>query len=70
MTNPNPFIRRRQDNTGFLLFEPSGSAVINQPYNPGTGDVFHSKEEIYEYVTSSIMVSPPFQLIDDLTDNI
>ena len=41
--------------------------VIDQPYNPGSGDKFHSKDEIYQYVSSSIMTSPQYNPIDDLT---
>jgi hypothetical protein len=42
--------------------------TIQQPYNPGTGDIFHSQEEIYQYVTSSVMTIPGYNPIDDLTD--
>ena len=41
--------------------------TIQQPYNPGSGDIFHSKDEIYQYVSSSIMTSPQYNPIDDLT---
>ncbi len=30
-------------------------------------DIFHSKDEIYQYVSSSIMTSPQYNPIDDLT---
>ena len=68
MTNLIPFFKRYQNNTGFNVFDASGSMTIQQPYNPGTGDTFHSQEEIYQYVTSSIMSSPQYNPIDDLTD--
>jgi hypothetical protein len=68
MTNLIPYFKRYQNNTGFNVFNESGSMTIQQPYNPGTGDVFHSQEEIYQYVTSSIMTIPGYNPIDDLTD--
>jgi len=68
MTNLIPYFKRYQNNTGFNVFNESGSMTIQQPYNPGTGDVFHSQEEIYQYVTSSIMTMPGYNPIDDLTD--
>ena len=69
MTNSIPFFTRYYNNTGFNVFNESGSMVIQQPYNPGTGDLFHSKEEIYSYISSSIMTMPQYNPIDDLTDN-
>ena len=68
MTNLIPYFKRYQNNTGFNVFNESGSMTIQQPYNPGTGDIFHSQEEIYQYVTSSIMTMPGYNPIDDLTD--
>ncbi len=68
MTNLIPYFKRYQNNTGFNVFNESGSMTIQQPYNPGTGDIFHSQEEIYQYVTSSIMQIPEYNPIDDLTD--
>ncbi len=68
MTNLIPYFKRYQNNTGFNVFNESGSMTIQQPYNPGTGDIFHSQEEIYQYVTSSIMTIPGYNPIDDLTD--
>jgi hypothetical protein len=68
MTNLIPYFKRYQNNTVFNVFNESGSMTIQQPYNPGTGDVFHSQEEIYQYVTSSIMTIPGYNPIDDLTD--
>jgi hypothetical protein len=68
MTNLIPYFKRYQNNTGFNVFNESGSMTIQQPYNPGTGDVFHSQEEIYQYVTSSVMTIPGYNPIDDLTD--
>jgi hypothetical protein len=68
MTNLIPYFKRYQNNTGFNVFNESGSMTIQQPYNPGTGDLFHSQEEIYQYVTSSIMTMPGYNPIDDLTD--
>jgi hypothetical protein len=68
MTNLIPYFKRYQNNTGFNVFNESGSMTIQQPYNPGTGDVFHSQEEIYQYVTSSVMTMPGYNPIDDLTD--
>jgi hypothetical protein len=68
MTNLIPYLKRYQNNTGFNVFNESGSMTIQQPYNPGTGDVFHSQEEIYQYVTSSVMTMPGYNPIDDLTD--
>ena len=68
MTNLIPYLKRYQNNTGFNVFNESGSMTIQQPYNPGTGDIFHSQEEIYQYVTSSIMTMPGYNPIDDLTD--
>jgi hypothetical protein len=68
MTNLIPYFKRYQNNTGFNVFNESGSMTIQQPYNPGTGDIFHSQEEIYQYVTSSVMTIPGYNPIDDLTD--
>ena len=68
MTSQLPYFKRYQNNTGFNVFNESGSMTIQQPYNPGSGDVFHSKEEIYQYVTSSIMTMIQYNPIDDLTD--
>ena len=68
MTNLIPYFKRYQNNTGFNVFNESGSMTIQQPYNPGTGDIFHSQEEIYQYVTSSIMTMTQYNPIDDLTD--
>jgi hypothetical protein len=68
MTNLIPYFKRYQNNTGFNVFNESGSMTIQQPYNPGTGDIFHSQEEIYQYVTSSVMTMPGYNPIDDLTD--
>lgn len=68
MTNLIPYFKRYQNNTGFNVFNESGSMTIQQPYNPGTGDIFHSQEEIYQYVSSSIMTIPGYNPIDDLTD--
>lgn len=67
MTNQNSYFIRYYNNTGFNVFDASGSMKIQQPYNPGTADVFHSKEEIYQYISSSIMVMPNYNPIDDLT---
>jgi len=67
MTNQLPYFIRYHNNTGFNVFNVSGSMTIQQPYNPGTGDIFHSKDEIYQYVSSSIMTSPQYNPIDDLT---
>jgi hypothetical protein len=68
MTNLIPYFKRYQNNTGFNVFNVSGSMTIQQPYNPSSGDIFHSKEEIYQYVSSSIMTIPEYNPIDDLTD--
>ncbi len=68
MTNLIPYFKRYQNNTGFNVFNASGSIVIQQPYNPSSGDIFHSQEEIYQYVSSSIMTMPGYDPIDDLTD--
>ena len=68
MTNLIPFFKRYPNNTGFNVFNVSGSMTIQQPYNPGSGDVFHSKEEIYQYISSSIMIMPDYNPIDDATD--
>jgi hypothetical protein len=68
MTNLIPYFKRYQNNTGFNVFNESGSMTIQQPYNPGTGDLFHSQEEIYQYVSSSVMTIPGYNPIDDLTD--
>ena len=68
MTNLIPFFTRKSDNSGFFVFDCSGSLKINQPYNPYSGDIFHSKEEIYQYVSSSIMIMPDYNPIDDATD--
>jgi len=68
MTNLIPYFKRYQNNTGFNVFNESGSMTIQQPYNPGTGDIFHSQEEIYQYVSSSVMIIPGYNPIDDLTD--
>jgi hypothetical protein len=68
MTDLIPYIKRYPNNTGFNVFNVSGSITIQQPYNPGSGDLFHSKEEIYQYVSSSIMIMPEYNPIDDLTD--
>jgi len=68
MTNLIPYFKRYQNNTGFNVFNESGPMTIQQPYNPGTGDIFHSQEEIYQYVTSSVMTIPGYNPIDDLTD--
>ena len=70
MTNLIPFFKRYYNNSGFDVYNESGSMVIQQPYNPSSGDIFHSKEEIYSYVSSSIMTNPGYNPIDDLTDNI
>ena len=70
MTNLLPFFKRKFDDSGFFVFDCSGSLKINQPYNPGTGDIFHSKDEIYQYISSSIMTSPEYNPIDDLTDSV
>ena len=67
MTNQLPYFIRYHNNTGFNVFNVSGSMTIQQPYNPGSGDIFHSKDEIYQYVSSSIMTSPQYNPIDDLT---
>lgn len=67
MTNLIPFFIRKENNSGFGVYTESGSLVIDQPYNPGAGDIFHSKDEIYQYVSSSIMTSPQYNPIDDLT---
>jgi hypothetical protein len=48
MTNLIPFFKRYPNNTGFNVFDASGSMTMQQPYNPGTGDTFHSQEEIYQ----------------------
>ena len=68
MTNLIPFFKRYQNNTGFNVFDASGSMTMQQPYDPGTGSPFSSQEEIYQYVTSSIMTMPQYNPIDDLTD--
>ena len=67
MTNQLPYFIRYHNNTGFNVFNVSGSMTIQQPYNPGSGDIFHSKDEIYQYVSSSIMTSPQYNPVDDLT---
>lgn len=67
MTNQNSYFIRYYNNSGFNVFDASGSMKIQQPYNPGTGDSFHSKEEIYQYISSSIMVMSNYNPIDDLT---
>ncbi len=67
MTNLIPYFIRKENNSGFSVYNESGSMVIDQPYNPGSGDIFHSKEEIYQYVSSSIMVMSNYNPIDDLT---
>lgn len=67
MTNQLPYFIRYHNNIGFNVFNVSGSMTIQQPYNPGTGDIFHSKEEIYQYVSSSIMTMTQYNPIDDLT---
>lgn len=67
MTHQLPYFIRYYNNTGFNVFNASGSMTIQQPYNPSSGDVFHSKEEIHQYVSSSIMTSPQYNPIDDLT---
>lgn len=67
MTNLIPYFIRKENNIGFSVYTESGSMVIDQPYNPSSGDIFHSKEEIYQYVSSSIMTSPQYNPIDDLT---
>ena len=67
MTNQLPYFIRYHNNTGFNVFNVSGSMTIQQPYNPGSGDIFHSKEEIYQYVSSSIMTMTQYDPIDDLT---
>jgi len=68
MTSQLPYFKRYYNNTGFNVFNVSGSMTIQQPYNPGSGDVFHSKEEIYQYISSSIMIMPDYNPIDDATD--
>jgi len=68
MTSQLPYFKRYYNNTGFNVFNVSGSMTIQQPYKPGTGDTFHSQEEIYQYVTSSIMTMIQYNPIDDLTD--
>lgn len=70
MTNLIPYFKRKFDNSGFFIFDCSGSLRINQPYNPYSGDIFHSKDEIYQYISSSIMTSPEYNPIDDLTDSV
>ena len=67
MTNLIPFFKRYPNNTGFNVFDASGSMTMQQPYNPGAGDIFHSKDEIYQYVSSSIMIMTQYNPIDDLT---
>ena len=67
MTNQLPYFIRYHNKTGFNVFNVSGSMTIQQPYNPGSGDIFHSKEEIYQYVSSSIMTMIQYNPIDDLT---
>ena len=67
MTNQLPYFIRYHNNTGFNVFNVSGSMTIQQPYNPGSGDIFHSKDEIYQYVSSSIMTLTQYNPIDDLT---
>ena len=67
MTNQLPYFIRYHNNTGFNVFNVSGSMTIQQPYNPGSGDIFHSKDEIYQYVSSSIMTMTQYNPIDDST---
>lgn len=63
-----PYFKTINGETGFCVFDISGSMVVYQTYNPFSGQLFSSKEEILQYISSSIMTDPRFNPILDQSE--